>query len=345
MRHGKNDATEETGQDSFLDIVANIVGILILLVMVMGLRASHSIETETAPEVVASTTAPPVSDAQLKTAVQSAVSTAADVRTTVQRAVQVHQEAALRDEERGYLATFVTAVEQDLERRRAELNDQDQQDFDVRRQLADSQQTLDDLMRQKVSLVSLTPEPDVTEIESLPTPLAQTVSGKEIHLRLAHGHVAMVPLDELREEFEAQAERDVWRLRDQNSVVSTVGPIDGFRLRYRLAKGRVTVHQQPGFEQQATVVRFVVWELLPVTSQLGEPTAQALLPNSDLRRALGKFSPESTTVTIWAYPDSFDDFRTLRRALFEMGYATAGRPLPEGVLIGGSPQGTKSAAQ
>jgi hypothetical protein len=344
MRPANNSASEQTGQDSFLDIVANIVGILILLVMVMGLRASHSVETEEASAVPAAA-APPVSEEQLDAAVQAAVSKGADVRELVRRAVQVHEETSLRHEERGYLATFVAAVRDDLERRRAELSDQDRQDFDVRRRLADAQQTLDDLARQKISLVSQTPEADVTEIQCLPTPLAQTVSGNEVHLRLAHGHVAVIPLNELREEFQSQAQREAWRLRDQDDVVSTVGPIGGFRLRYRLARGRVTVRQQPGFEQQATVVRFVVWELLPVSAELGEPTDQALLPNSDLRQTLRKFSPESTTVTIWTYPGSFDDFRKLKQALFEWGYAAAGRPLPEGVLIGGSPYGTKSAAQ
>lgn len=346
MRRADNDANQPNGQDSFLDIVANIVGILILLVMVMGLRASHSVETEEAAAVETTEAAlPSVSAEELHAAVQAAVAKGADVRKLVEHATELRQETLLRREERGYLAMFVSAVEQELDQRRSELSEQDRQDFDVRCRLADAQQTLDELARQQVSLVSQTPETDVTEIQCLPTPLAQTVSGKEVHLRLAHGHVALVPLDELRAEFESQAERDVWRLREQDSVVSTVGPIDGFRLRYKLAKGHVTVHQQPGFEQQATVVRFVVWELLPVSAQLGEPTDQALLPNSALRRALGKFAPESTTVTIWTYPGSFDDFRKLKRALFELGYATAARPLPDGVLIGGSPHGTKSAAQ
>ncbi len=349
MRRANSDDTEQTGQDSFLDIVANIVGILILLVMVMGLRASHSVATEESPQAAVAAdmqqAAPPVSDQQLKDAVKSAVTTNDDVRNLVQRAVQVHQEAAMREEERGYLATFVAAVEQELEDRRGELNEQEQQEYDVRRRLGESQETLDDLMRQKVSLVSQMSESDITEIESLPTPLSKTVSGKEIHLRLAHGHVALAPVDQLREQFEAQAERDVWRLRDQNRVFGTVGPIDGFRLRYQLAKGRVTVQQEPGLERQATVVRFVSWELLPTAPTLGEPTAQAMLPNSDLRRALRQYAPESTTVTIWTYPDSFDDFRELKRMLFESGYATAGRPLPEGVRIGASPSGKKSSAQ
>ena len=36
---------------------------------------------------------------------------------------------------------------------------------------------------------------------------------------------------------------------------------------------------------------------------------------------------------------------SLKEELHNMGYATAGRPLPNGVLIGGSDHGTKSSAQ
>ena len=47
-----NRDTEAVGQDSFLDVVANIVGILIILVMVAGMRmANASVEAPPAPEL------------------------------------------------------------------------------------------------------------------------------------------------------------------------------------------------------------------------------------------------------------------------------------------------------
>ena len=56
-------------------------------------------------------------------------------------------------------------------------------------------------------------------------------------------------------------------------------------------------------------------------------------------------SPRDTTITLWVYPDSFDLYRQLKEELHNLGFATAGRPLPEGVLIGGSSDGTRSSAQ
>jgi hypothetical protein len=152
-------------------------------------------------------------------------------------------------------------------------------------------------------------------------------------------------LEGLLKQFKAHAEQNVWRLREQNSLVSTIGPIDGFRLRYRLAKQQFAARSQSGIEQHGEVVRLVRWDLLPVADQLGEPVEHALAATADLKRRLQQSSPEATTVTVWTYPESFGDFRKLKQALFELGYTTAARPLPDGVLIGGSPHGSKSAAQ
>ena len=55
--------------------------------------------------------------------------------------------------------------------------------------------------------------------------------------------------------------------------------------------------------------------------------------------------PSRTTITIWVYPNSFEQFRQLKAELFKLGYLTAGRPLPEDFPIGGSPDGTRSAAE
>jgi hypothetical protein len=155
----------------------------------------------------------------------------------------------------------------------------------------------------------------------------------------------VIPLDDLLKDFRAHADQNMWRLREQEQLVSKVGPVDGFQLRYILAKHQFTARSQAGLEQQGTAIRLVRWELLPMLPQLGETVDQALAPQSDLKRRLQRSSPEATTVTIWTYPDSFGEFRKLKKALFDMGYTTAARPLPQGIPIGGSPEGTRSAAQ
>lgn len=345
MRTVRTDSTDAPGEDSFLDIVANMVGIMILLVMVVGLRASRevSIVPDKTPKAAAAVEPVPVPEEQIQAAYHEAADLEQEVRELVRRTVNVRGETDFREQERNSLTTFVAATEQELEERRAELSVDQQRDFDLQRKLNEAQLTLDDLAREQVSLLSTPTE--VEEIENLPTPLSKTVTGNEIHLRLAGGHVAYIPLDDLLEELKGDADRNQWRLRDQDSVESTVGPIGGFRLRYRREKRDFIVRNGEQIQSAASYIVFTRWELLPITPRLGESVDQALLPRSDLWYVLKKNPPARSTVTVWTYPDSFSEFRRLKEALFEAGYAVAGRPLPEDVLIGGSPHGSRSSAQ
>lgn len=337
-----DDSADMPGQDSFLDVVANIVGILILLVMVLGVRASYVVSP------LAEEPEPPneerklVSEEDVEAAERAAAEDQAKLHALVQQAREMREQRLLREEERQMLATFVASGEREIKERRAALNENQQRDFDLRRQLADTQRELDDLTRQQISLLSQEPEAEV--IENLPTPLAKTVTGRQVYLRLADGHVAVVPADELFEEFQDHVDRNLWRLREQSVIEGTVGPIDGFRLRYRFGLTRVGVTTPSGFEQVYPVPQYVA-EYVPMTPRIGVPVDQAVLPNSDLLRTLQRYSPTDTTITIWTYPDSFGDFRHLKKVLYDLGFSTAGRPLPEGELIGRASQGTKSAAQ
>ena len=91
--------------------------------------------------------------------------------------------------------------------------------------------------------------------------------------------------------------------------------------------------------------RLVEWTLIPTTAQLGEPIDAALAEGSEFRRALADLDRKRTTITVWTYPDSFGAFCRLKKELFQQGFAVAGRPLPDGHPIGGSPEGSRSAAQ
>ena len=85
--------------------------------------------------------------------------------------------------------------------------------------------------------------------------------------------------------------------------------------------------------------------LLPVSDDMGQPLTDALRDGSDFLERLSGHDPNRTTVTVWVYPDSFNEFRALKAELFRRGYLAAGRPMPDGHPIGGSPDGSRSAAQ
>ena len=56
-------------------------------------------------------------------------------------------------------------------------------------------------------------------------------------------------------------------------------------------------------------------------------------------------TPRSTHDHHLDLSDGFAAFRRIKEELYRLGFATAGRPLEQDMPIGGSPQGTKSAAE
>ena len=77
----------------------------------------------------------------------------------------------------------------------------------------------------------------------------------------------------------------------------------------------------------------------------GEPADQALATGSAFRKIIDSLDPEQTVVTFWVYPDSFPLYRRLRDFLHDRDVVVAGRPLPEGVPIRSSRNGSASRGQ
>jgi hypothetical protein len=327
------------GQDSFLDVITNIVGILILLVMIVGVRSSQARRSAAHDPASPSATA----DDPVRAVYGAAVSMERSVHDLIRRFVSTRQETLLREQERVALNTLVAKAEHEIAARRAELSEQDRRDFDVRRQLNDAQLTLDELTRQQVALLSR--EPEVEEIECQPTPLARVVTGKEVHLLLSDDHVAVVPFDELLELMKTDAEQNIWRLREQDQLERTVGPVNGFRLRYWFVKAAVVARSEAGTLVGGQFPRFSHCFFVPVTTPAGEPAAESLKPNSELRQFLGRLNPQETTVTIWTYPGNYDRLRGIKRAIRDLGFQIALRPLPKGMPIGASRTGTESVTE
>ena len=348
MQH-EGSAADLPAQDSFLDIVANIVGILILLVMVVGVRAAYVPSDPSPADVERQSASDPAESfgdmqARLEKALTELNKMERDLQKQVTQIGAIGQQSSLVDQQRIALNMHRSAIEQDLERRRSQLDKQRQQEYDVQKQIFDSQLKLEKLNQEHLSLAAV-PE-EVERVESVPTPLAKTVVGNEVHVRLKDGLMALIPWDQLQDELMAHAPANLWRLNHQSEAVETVGPIGGFRMRYRMQEQKYAVRTDSGGEQvMGSIRRIVGFELLPTSDKLGVPLEQALQPNSLFSQHIAALPRGKTTVTAWTYPDSFSEFRALKRALFEKGFATAGRPLPQHALIGASRHGAKSAAQ
>ncbi len=326
------------GHDSFLDIVGNMVGILIILVLAVGVRAGR---TAAERDQHLSTESPGRAAAE-RSETASLIGNLARLR---RRWFAMRREVADRAAERDEWETVLMAVEQELAKRRQELDGRAQYEYDLQRKLATAQQHLDQLVDWQISLESS--PPDTEKIESRPTPLGKAVEGRELHFRLLGGRVAPIPLEPLLIQLRGQAQRQLSKLHHQSHWIDTVGPVGGFRLRYALQ--RVDLSAAPTAGRTAgssgSVVQLARWQLIPASPEMGEPVESAIRDGSRLRRLLAAHGQQRITLTVWTYPDSFAELQTLKEYLHANGYAVAIRPLPRDVPIGGSPHGSRSVAQ
>jgi hypothetical protein len=336
-----NEQAEGPGHDSFLDVVANLVGILIILVMVVGAQAGRGLlAREKAKQPAATTPTDAVKTAAAEAAEAAAVSVETSIGELQQKISRQNLEVALREQERNKVQLLVTVAEQRLSEHRNHLTSGEQAKYDLEEQLTSARGELARLSQTQVALTRPAPH----ALEHLPTPMAKTVFGTEIHFRLLGGRVAYVPWDEMLSQLKADAPKHVEKLRSSPRVELSLPVVSGFGVRYILRRAEVEMQTRLGTATQSRVELEKLY-FIDAEPNLGVPVAEALAAGSDFRGRIGDRPPQQTTVTVWVYPDSFDEFRLLKAELFKLGYLTAGRPLPEGHPIGGSPDGSRSSAE
>jgi len=337
MHRRINKQDDTPGHDSFLDVVANIVGILIILVMVVGVRVKNSPVTAAIPSA----------SLEIKQRLEEDVATerslAGDANRVAEAILELNREAVVQRTRRDVLAGTAAVMEREIQRRRRQLDARQQRDFDLKRKLSESQFELDRLARRRAQAEAARAAP--IQIESYPTPKSLTVDDNEAHFQLRGGDIVHIPLQKLVARFKADARRQAYKLLNLPEIAGTVGPLGGFRMHYVLRRYDVSSPTSVVTGRSASYARLVRWTLIPVSSEMGEPADMALEPDSEFREVLARLHPGRSTITVWTYPDSFASFRKIKKELYRLGYSAAARPLPHGVPIAGSPQGTKSAAQ
>lgn len=330
-------AVLELNFDSFLDIVANLVGILIILVVVVGAQSRQAVHESAIEQMNRSAEVQRFRDASAQ---------AAAARTAVQRIRgeinRFDGEIQSRQYERNVMLDMLAVAREQWDQQKSQLNRQQQDAATTIATLASKEQRLQELVGERTALESS--QSPVVVVEHLPSPMAKTVFGEEVHFRLHQGRLTVVPIDSLIEAIRENFRRAVDGTRP-GSNESTIGPIRGYTARYEVERSRAMV-QRGGTVSTALRSELTGLVIEPVEGNLGEPITQVLTSGrSVLDIELAGRDPATTTVTVWVYPDSFADFRRLKEYLYARGFATAARPLPEGTPISGGPRGSRSAAQ
>lgn len=341
----------EFGSDSFLDVVANVVGILIILMVLAGIRAktapvnlaeeaSEVTPVESPPPVV--TTAEPA-DEEARAARQRELATLQTQSESLQQELGLLRQATQASESKlselqsqdAVQKNRIAALSSNLEGEAAALRD-NQKEADILEAAVHAVRVR--LKKRQAEVATAEKQPNrVEQLQHRITPVSRVISENEteLHFRCLGGAVTVVPIEELVERMKGQMERQRDVILRLKKYSGSVGPVRGWNLNY------VVETQQNLGLVRASVSQF---ELLPETDLSGERSDVALRPDSAFRNELRKADPGST-VTFWVYPDSFVLFRKLQALAHREGFTVAARPLPEGTPIMGSPNGSRSAAQ
>ena len=196
----------------------------------------------------------------------------------------------------------------------------------------------------ELETTSAVPAPEKKVIEHLPSPIAKTVFSNETHVLVSQGRLTLVPMDALIDRMKSEWKVKAEKLETTYRTVETAGPIDGFRIQYELV--RETEHQSTkvGLVKRDRV-NFRQFQLIPDPSNRGVELAAAFQEGSKFKELLARFEPRTTTVSIWVYPDSFQQHNQLKTWLHEQGFQIASWPMDFGKRISGGPNGFKTSAQ
>jgi hypothetical protein len=335
MANKHREVNTTIGEDSFLDTIANLVGILIIFIVIAGTGTRTSALSIARQELDAG-----------KKETATAASLAMQLETDLAKKTAELNEYALeldyRKAERDATLDQINLAKLEIDEKLAQMNKQQQADT----LLQSETNQLKAEVEAKLRSLSDTPSDEKAPIllQHLPTPMAKTVFGKEVHIMIRRQMISVVPWDDLIEALKREAELAVRRSSRKTTIDGSLGPINGFTMLYRFATKRGVISN--GSEvATGQVVELDRFELEPTSDLVQESLEQCFRDGGRLRVELSSHRPQETVITAWVYEDSFETFRRLKEQLFTQGFLAAARPLVSQARIAASPHGTHSLAQ
>ena len=333
--------------DSFLDLVTNVVGIIIRLILVswVGARSYHAsmqwldLETTAPPAPT-----PKVTDDPLHHRIELSKNDLDEAKTRLL--------AQLKELDAADQTTKLTDVEvAQLISRRNELEAERQA---LARKSPDSKVQLASLTVDEVRKRSRQLLDELKKIETAPTdkkqlkyhaPVSRAVRSEELFFECKSGRVTFIDLPSFMQDYKATVEEISIELRSKWRVERVTAAVGPYRLRYVVEREKSVLDVGGTPASGGFRYGLSAWEIEPIASDRGETGPQALAAKSQFRQLTDALDARLTVVTFWVYPDSFELFRELRDHLYERGHDVAGRPLPPGAPIAASKHGTASRGQ
>ena len=338
-----------------MDIVANLVGIMIILLVIVGARASLSGETETPAPSPEQTQTVEALNQKLSSTRHSVEKLRSDNSDQYRQIAEENQIAAELTVRRHQMLVEIELLKQARKQKEEQLKirlaswEQQERNTQIKR-IAYEQETralqkqLQEIESQIKVVERTTVDDSIETIDHYPNPIARTVFTKELHFRLADGKLSYVPMEELLATMKSEWKLKAEKLGASTRTIETVGPIDGYRLQYELEQQTIVEPSQFG-PIERDMVQFKRFVIAPAPTLQEESVARALKTGSNFWKRLESFPPDETTVSVWVYPDGFADHQRIKAELYKRGFQMASWPLLPGRPISGGPDGLKTSAQ
>ncbi len=334
--------------DSFLDVVANVVGIILRLILVawVGARSYKAVVPQpgVAPAAEEITELPEPED-PLSPELERQ-------RRELEKSQKMLLEQLRQYEsERGQLALSERELD-DLRKRLADLYGEQAAVEGKTREKGSSlgaaaltaEQLRERARRVAAEIEALRRNPPPRKTLHYRTPISRPVQSEEWMFECRQGRVTLIDIGTLLDEARQAIRGRLEYFRDHADLQDVTAPVGPFRLRY-------TVEREGGGmgglgpAQGGDRIAMTGWEVEPIDPGRGETAEAALAPTSEFRRVVDHIEPRQAAVTMWVYPDSFPLFRRLRDYLYDHDIVVAGRPISEDSHMGASRHGTISRGQ
>jgi len=338
--------------DSFLDVVANVVGIILRLILVawVGARAYHPAATVTPPPVTqaAETAETPATADPLRDDLELR---RRELAAAQQRLLDELRRCGDAKEKRGEAEKELAGAEVHVRSLRAAREAAERAASDRGRDVETAALSLPDiqtrmrLVNAEIDALKKTPPPRKQALR-YKTPVSTPLQTEELFFECRAGRVAVIDIGAMLEQMHRERDAKARQLATQWEVEGVTDPVGPFRMRYTLEREAGPADGPAGAPLPEAQFRYdVSWRIEPVQDVRGEAEEAAFAPNSEFRKVVDALDPRVTAVTFWVYSDSFPLYRRLRDSLHERDFVVAGRPLLEGMPIASSRRGTASRGQ
>lgn len=343
--------------DSFLDVVANVVGIIIRLILVawVGARTYQGIQiTDTDPRPVLSIPGKPHPSDPLAKAKANLESLQKEW-ISVQSAYQLKTDLTkVQKMEHDQVVLKTKSLQMELEQIQGSLKSVDQIAKDLESKGLNQKNNRDDLLKKSTSLENeinlIKNKKGPNTLIKYQTPVSRALQTEEMIFECKNGKIIAADIGAMMEEISDRMQELGEKLRTQWEVEETTQPHGPFKLKYTLERERTAIElanpNLPPNERSNFRFGLTGWVLVPLDKDRGETLEEALTPGSDFLRIVQGLDSSQTAVTFCVYPDSFPLYRRLRDLLHEKAIVVAGRPLLRDAPIAMSTKkGTASRGQ